>query len=246
MLRRLLELCLMPPLSCLLLLVAATMLRRWRPRLGRALQVAAVALLWLLATPAFAGWLLGSLQPYAPLGANGSYPQAQAIVVLSAEADIHGLEYGGAVIGAMTLQRVRYAAFLHRKTGLPILCSGGRATRDTPPLAQLMGQALQQEFKVPVQWTEDGSGDTWENAAMSAKLLKAANVNRVLLVTSAWHLPRAVACFTAQGIEAVPAPTALRGPPVENLLSLVPQQAALRDSSLALHEWLGRLWYLLK
>lgn len=246
MLRRLSEFCLLPPLSCLLLLLAATILRRWQKRLGLCLQVTAVLLLWLFATPAFAGWLLGTLQPYAPLGANGSYPQAQAIVVLSAEADVDGAEYGHPVIGSVTLQRVRYAAFLQRQTQLPILCSGGRPARAAPPMAQLMRETLEQEFRVPVQWTEEQSSDTWENALESAAILKAAGVQRILLVTSAWHQPRAVMTFKAQGLDVVPAPTAFRGPPVQNLISFVPQHAALRDSSLALHEWLGRLWYLFK
>lgn len=246
MLRRLLELCLMPPLSCLLLLLLATLLRRWRPRLGRGLQVAAVVLLWLFATPVVAGLLLGSLQPYAPLGANGAYPQADAIVVLSAEAYVDAPEYGHAVIGSMTMQRLRYAALLHRRTGLPILCSGGRPALESPPMATLMADALQQEFGITARWSEGGSADTWENATMSAAMLKPDHVQRILLVTSAWHEPRAVACFTAQGLDVVPAPTGFRGPPYHNLLSLVPQHAALRDSTLALHEWIGRFWYLFK
>jgi uncharacterized SAM-binding protein YcdF (DUF218 family) len=246
MLRRLLELCLLPPLSCLLLLLLGTILRRKHPRVGVLLQLAAALLLWLFATPAFAGFLLGTLQPFAALGDNGSFPQAEAIVVLSAEADLQAPEYGHAVIGSMTLQRVRYAAFLRRQTGLPILCSGGRPARDCPALAKLMADALQQEFGVETRWSEEQSADTWENAAMSAALLRRDGVQRILLVTNAWHEPRAVASFRAQGLEVVPAPTGFRGPAIDNLLSFAPQHAALRDSSLALHEWFGRFCYLFK
>jgi uncharacterized SAM-binding protein YcdF (DUF218 family) len=81
---------------------------------------------------------------------------------------------------------------------------------------------------------------------MSAAILRQHGLRRILLVTSAWHLPRAVASFQAQGLDVLPAPTGFRGPAVDGPLSFVPQVAALRDSCLGLHEWIGRLYYLLK
>jgi uncharacterized SAM-binding protein YcdF (DUF218 family) len=143
----------------------------------------------------------------------------------------------------MTLQRLRYGAFLQRRTGLPMLTSGGAPGTDSPSLAALMAAAARQEFGVPVQWVEERSADTWENAVFSAELLKAQGVKRVLLVTSAWHLPRAAASFRAQGLEVIAAPTGFRGPVVESWFAFVPQVTGLRDSNLALHELGGRLAY---
>jgi uncharacterized SAM-binding protein YcdF (DUF218 family) len=243
MLRRLLEDCVLPPLSCLLLLLAGTVLRRWKPRLGRGVQVAACVLLWLLATPCIAGGLLRTLQQDPALPASGPLPKADAIVVLSAESDTRAPEYGSAVVGPLTLQRVRYAAFLHKRSGLPILTSGGRPTRDTRPLAAMMRDALVNEFGCQVRWVEDRSATTFENARFAAEMLRQDGVHRVFLVTHAWHMPRAEACFRAQGLEVVPAPTAFRGPAFENVFSLVPSWQALKDSSWALHEWCGRAWY---
>jgi len=246
MLRRLAELLLLPPASALLLLLCGTALgSRWR-RLGRTLQVLGVLWLWLAATPCVGGLLLRSLQTSPPLAASGVLPLAQAIVVLSAEADRDGAEYGGPVIGPMTLQRLRYGATLQRRTGLPLLVSGGSPASGAPSLAAMMQRCAQEELHVPVRWVEGASADTSENARFSAQLLRQAGVQRVLLVTSAWHMPRASAAFAGAGLEVVPAPTAFRGPAVEGWSSFVPHAGGLRDTCLALHEWAGRLVYALR
>ena len=61
-----------------------------------------------------------------PLGRVERRHGLAAVAEGAAEADVDGAEYGRPVIGSVTLQRVRYAAFLQRQTQLPILCSGGR------------------------------------------------------------------------------------------------------------------------
>ena len=65
--RHLLEDLLLPPCSAALLLLAGVLLARWWPRLARGLRLCAFAWLWLAATPAFAGALLGSLQQHPAL-----------------------------------------------------------------------------------------------------------------------------------------------------------------------------------
>ncbi|MBX3461957.1 MAG: YdcF family protein [Planctomycetes bacterium] len=243
MLRRLCETLLLPPASALWLLLLGTLLRRRWPRFGRAMQVFAFGWLWAASTPAVGGWLLAALQTSPALPPHGALPAADAIVVLSAEADRGGAEYGGAVVGPTTLQRLRYGAALQRRTGLPMLCSGGAPGTGLPSLAALMAQAATAEFGVPVRWREERSADTRENAAFSAELLREAGVRRVLLVTSAWHMPRAVGCFERMQIEVVAAPTGFRGPAVEDWTSFVPRWSGLRDTCLALHELGGRLAY---
>jgi len=239
------EECLRPPLVCLLTVVVGLVLLRRRPKLGRTLVGAGLVLLWVFATPICGGAMLNSLQDAPPIRIDGPMPEAQAIVVLSAEFT-YSPEYPETTVGPMTLQRVRYAAALQRRTGLPLLVSGGSAGRNLPTLAAMMRSTLEQDFKVPVRWSEDKSGDTWENAVNSAALLKRDNVTRILLVTSAWHMPRARSAFAAQGLAVVAAPTAFRGPAFQEAASLLPAAGGLRDSSLACHEYLGRVWYALR
>jgi uncharacterized SAM-binding protein YcdF (DUF218 family) len=243
MLRMLLEALVLPPGCCLLLLAVGALLRRWRPRAGRILMIAAGALLWLASTPLVAGALLTSLQTDPALPVSGALPPARAIVVLSAEADPEAPEYGRSVPGRDTLVRVHYGAHLQRRTGLPILVTGGAAFAGEEPVALAMQRTLEHQLGAKVAWVDDKARTTFENAAQASELLRDAGIDRVYLVTHAWHMPRARRSFEAAGIEVVPAPTGFRARPWQGLRSLLPHWSAVRDSYLALHEWLGLLVY---
>ena len=84
-----------------------------------------------------------------------------------------------------------------------------------------------------------------QNAVLSAAILRNAGIQRVVLVTQAFHMPRAVRLFRAAGLEVVPAPTQFKtaGRSPLGPLDLLPQSNALRNSYYALHEWLGLLVY---
>lgn len=243
MLRMLLESLLLPPGCVLALAALGVLLLRWKPRAGRALLIAAGALLWLLATPVVAGLLLSTLQTAPALPVTGELPPARAIVVLSAEADPETPEYGHAAPGRDTLVRVRYGARLHRRTGLPILVTGGAAVPGQTPVAVTMQRMLEEDLGARVRWVDSTASNTFENAVQAAALLAPEGIDRVYLVTHAWHMPRARASFEARGIHVVPAPTGFRGRPWQGLRSLVPSWTGIRDSHHAAHEWLGRLYY---
>lgn len=243
MFRTLLEAALLPPLNCLMLAAVGLALRRRFKKTGTGLMIGGGALLWLQATPYFAGALLCALQTSPALDANPGSVDAQAIVILSADLTRHAPEFGRPTSGAFGLERVRYGAWLHRATGLPLLVSGGIPARGFAPLAETMKADLDQSFGVPVRWVEARSADTFENARESAQLLGGEGVERILLVTHAWHMPRAKRAFEACGIEVVPAPTSFRSPPESVLAGLVPRWTAVRDCALAGHELLGLLWY---
>src|SRR5664279_2659756 len=70
-------------------------------------------------------------------------------------------------------------------------------------------QSLLEFMGVPAQaiWQEDQSQNTYENALYCARILKTKGITRVILVTSAMHMPRSVALFKKQGIDVIPAPT---------------------------------------
>lgn len=103
-----------------------------------------------------------------------------------------------------------------------------------------MAGALRDVFRVPVRWMEGQSRDTAENARHSAAMLHEAGVERIALVSQAWHLPRAMAAFEAQGLVVTPAPTEFASAPPPGLHAWLPRAYHLNQSTRALHEWLGR------
>ena len=109
-----------------------------------------------------------------------------------------------------------------------------------------MQQVLEQEFNVPVRWVEGESDNTLQNAQLSYSMLKSAGINRIYLVTHAWHMPRSVRAFQSAGFQVVPAPTAYTTRYQTDLLAFIPSAGALHDSRNFLHELIGMLWYQLK
>lgn len=239
--KKLVSLLLLPPLAPLLLTAAGLLMLRRHPRGGLALAWLGVLTSFALASSPPVGWLAQRLEAPAPV-ALGERTGAQAIVILGGGKRRHAPEFGGETINRLTLERVRYGARLARETGLPVLVSGGAPSGDSAE-ADLMKAALEQEFRIPVRWAERASRDTRENALFSAVQLKAAGIERVLLVTHAIHMARAEAEFAAQGLEVIPAPTAwLSGPdPAELDLSVLPNAGTAYAAWLTLHEALGRL-----
>ena len=236
---------LLPPLN--LLLIAALGLWLWnrRPLIARLLLTTSFILLWLLSTPYFAEALLHELEgaPHVP---DTRKPLADAIVVLGGGTYFRAPEYGEDTVNKDTLERLRFAAKLQRETGKPILVTGGMPLGNNRSEAEQMKEVLEQEFKVPVQWVEGASDNTLQNAMLSRKLLENAGIERIYLVTHAWHMPRAVLAFQAAGFQVIPAATGYTTRYRTDLLAFVPNAYALRDSRIFMHELIGMFWYQLK
>lgn len=236
---------LMPLGLALLLVVFALALVRRRPRAARRLLAGTAVALLLLATPWCANgllnWLAGAFAD--PL----QLPSAQAIVVLGAGKYHAAPEYGGGdTMGEASLVRLRYAAALYRHTGTPVLVTGGSPEGSPVTEAQTMKAALENEWRVPVRWTESAARNTLENARLSHAMLAPQGVTRIYLVTHAWHMPRAQYAFERAGFEVVPAPTGFSTRYELTLLDFLPHAGALRDSTHFFHEVLGLWWYRLK
>lgn len=234
---------LLPPLNCLLLAVAGLCLWQKRPRLARGMVGAALLLLWLLSTPLVAEGLLHTLEDQA---VEAKTQAADAIVVLGAGTYFNAPEYGGDTVSEGGLVRLRYAATLYRATHKPILVTGGKPLGNALSEAAQMRSVLEQEFNVPVQWTEDASDNTLENARYSYRLLQPLGIKRIYLLSHAWHLPRARRAFEAAGFEVVLTPTAYTTRYQTDVLSCLPSATALRNSQIFMHEMIGLLWYRLR
>jgi uncharacterized SAM-binding protein YcdF (DUF218 family) len=234
----------LPPGGILLLaLLGLALGRRFA---GKLFIVVALAGLYLLSTPFGAERLLAGLERYPALSTQDIRSStAEAIVVLGGGRYPNAPEYGGDTVGGLQLERLRYAARLARQTGLPVIPSGGNAMREGPPEALLAKQALEQAFGVRVEAIEDKSRTTWENAYLTKELLDRLGIGKVLLVTHAWHMPRAVEIFRRADVDVIPAPTAFYHSDdlEQELTDWLPSAQSLLLSYFALHEYLGRVWY---
>lgn len=234
---------LLPPTGlAVLALLAVLSLRGRRGGARRGFASTVLVLLILLGLPAVADSLMASLDPReAP---DAAAPPPSAIVILSADLVRTG-EAGRYDIGPLTLERERTGAALARRTGLPVLVTGGLVD-SVLPIAAAMRDSMQADFGVTVRWTEEASTTTWENARFSATPLRADGIGRVYLVTHAWHMRRSLLAFRRAGIEAVAAPVRADPWPQWRLLDFIPRASAWQRSYWAMHEWAGLAWYMLR
>ena len=235
----------LPPTGFVVLLTAGLLMRgRWW-RFGRRLTWAALIALVLFGMPIVSTNLLLALETDLPMVPPAANPP-QAIVVLSAEMIRTHQERLGFRPGLLSLDRLRTAAMMHRRTGLPILVSGGDARPGSPALADVLAQSLNEDFQTPPRWVEAKSSDTWENARFSAAILKAQGITSIYLVTHSWHMPRALLAFRHTGLTVIPAPTSIDDPLGPEADDFLPRASGWQASYYALHEWIGYVWYKLR
>lgn len=234
-----------PPGILILILVAAFFLARGV--LARLLIFIATSVLTLMSIPVVAVLITVPLESIDALDLEDIPEDVQGILVMGAGSLTKAPEYGADTVDRVSMQRIRYAAYLHRKTGLPIYIAGGSLTEDQSPVGVLMAQTLEEELGVPVAGIESQSKTSWENAAFAKPMLERDGIEHVLLVTSAWHMPRGLAAFERAGIDVTPAPTGFVHRPgwQEDQLytDWLPGAGAFLTSYYAIHEYLGALWY---
>ncbi|MCY1541302.1 hypothetical protein D9M68_769860 [compost metagenome] len=237
----------MPPGVFLLLLLVAWWLRRRFPRLAAACFGLGVGGLWLMSLPITVEWSARLLEREPALAErqwSSLAQQVDAIIVLGAGRERDDPAWGGDQPSPMAQERLRYAARLAKASGLPLLTSGGLRYGQPPSEAALMAQVLARDYGVVVRWQEGLSRTTWENATHSAELLRKDGVRRVLLVTQAWHMPRARWCFEQAGFQVLTAPVGFLG--VANGRpggGWLPEGKALWQNGQLLNEAMGLIAY---
>ncbi len=211
------------------------------PRLGRLLVTSALILFYLLSTPFISETLLQKLETASVI--NSTDTGAGAIVVLCGGTYFNAAEYGGDTVSRYSLERIRYAARLYQLTGKPILVTGGAPLGNISSEAEQMKAVLENEFRVPVNWVEGASNNTHENAYKSYEILKRGGITHIMLVTHAWHMPRAMREFERVGFQVTPAPTAFTTRYRTDGLAYLPTASALQQSRIFIHEVIGMMWY---
>lgn len=246
-LRYLLKQGLLPPGLLLWMILLGWCLRRRYPRLARAALLGGLLGLWLMSLPLVVQQSARWLENQPPLSTAQQADlasQGEVIVVLGAGRERADPGWGTDQPSLLAVERLRYAARLAAQSGLPLLTSGGLHYGQPPSEAALMAEVLARDFAQPARWQEGQSLTTWENAVATAQLLRAEGIQRVVLVTQAWHMPRARWCFEQQGLQVVAAPMGFLGQAHGRpFAGLLPESRALWHSGLLLNEVLGRLSY---
>lgn len=207
-----------------------------------------IALLIALSLPLTAHKLMQGLEIYPalslPLADDAKKRLPTAIVVLGAGRYTDAPEYGGDTVSRGALERLRYAAYLHRETRLPILVTAGAPHAERVSEAVLMQATLANDFRVPVRWIEPRARNTLEHAGYARDLLQPAGIKHIIIVTHAAHMRRAVQVFAGTGLKITEAPTGFSRLAIQDygIQGYLPSPIALRKSSDALHEYIG-YWY---
>jgi len=237
---------LMPPLAPLLLALLGVLLALRKKRGGLALATLSLLALGLLSCHGTAVWLARHALPqFAPASfAQLQARKVQAIVVLGGGLLPEAPEYGGtAQPSPSTAARLRYGIWLARQSGLPLAFTGGAGwaadSMQQASEAEVAGRVAQQDYGFALRWSEAVSRDTSGNARLLAPVLMREGVQRIALVTDAWHMPRSVAAFQRAGFDVTPAPMGFTLAVERDLLQWLPSARGLLASQQVLRECLG-------
>lgn len=254
----------LPPVPFLLLVVVGALAVSWRRGLGYLMVMCGVAGIWLSACDGTALWLQNHvLRPVAALGPGDLTALSQrrdeaAIIVLGAGRDALAREYGMADLSANSAERLRYGVWLSRRTGLSLGFSGGlgwaqKSAGRGASEAEVAARVASDLYGVKLRWVESDSADTRQNAIRTMEMMMAQGMREVVLVTQAFHMPRAYKVFEqeakraaqrvkgAEAVRVTPAPMNFLSEAERPLLSWLPSSSGMRNVSFALRECLGLL-----
>jgi uncharacterized SAM-binding protein YcdF (DUF218 family) len=231
-------------LLVLILLAFVLALLKWR-RGSRALMLLALILLLLaVGCGPVPTWLLTRLQSAYAVEAPIAWGQRNVIVLMGAGtvrvADTGHVEASLYAYGRIDKVAALYRACKQSDRLCKVEVSGGDARALGKPEAAIYGEQLQQlGVDAADLLLESRSMNTWQNAQFSAPLLKAYGADRVLLVSSGYHLRRGMLYFAHFGIPATP----MRAEYVSGIGSWEPLSYNFAMTDLALHEYGGIAQY---
>ncbi len=237
--------------SLLLILIGGILFTLKKARIATLSTVTGITLLWISATPTVADRLSASLENNYPPVPLEDTPEADAIIVLGGgvgTADPPRLD----IDLDSSSDRVLHAARLYRAGKAPLVIASagaipwlGSATPESEAISGLL-----QEWGVPESAVimETRSRNTYENAVETKKIVEKLQLDSVLLVTSAFHMRRALATFQTNDVNAIPAPTDFKTSDRQErtILDWLPNAGALQKTTRVLKEYLGFIVYRLR
>jgi len=239
-----------PSNLAVLLAVAALLLCRWRRLSLTLLGAAAVLLVALGFTPA-SNYLIAPLEDRFPLFREDGRPVDGIIVLGGSEVTDVGLARGVPAFDDGGERMIAFADLARRYPHARLAFAGGSSAllrEGGGAESRMVRQSLPVLGIDPARVTfEDRSRNTQENAQFAKALLKPQPGERWLLVTSAWHMPRAVGCFRAAGFPVAAYPVDFRSPGPHGDMTVIRNRASenLFTADTAIREWVGLAVYFL-
>ena len=247
------------PLGLASILLLLALLSNSNRRTSFALVLIAILILWLSSTTGFSNMLASSLEwKYLP---PEEIPTADVLVVLGGGTEPASTPRSTVEINGAG-DRILYAAEIYKQgKATHILLSGGEISwlndGSTTPAEDMADILIQLGLPEDALWLENESKNTYENALYAREFLDEKELNRILLVTSALHMPRAVALFEKQGFEVIPLPvdySVTIADPADDesgdfqtkIMDVLPSASNLALTTNALKEYLGSAIYKLQ
>lgn len=217
-------------------------------RLGGALVVVSVIGLAVFGFSPAANYIFAPLEDRFPQFVDDGRPVAGVIVLGGAEVPDVGLARKVPAFGDAAERAIAFGALARRYPEARLAFVGGSsALFPSGPVqeAEMMRLTLP-DLGIPLDRVEfeDKSRNTAENAAFAKALLKPKPGERWLLITSAFHMPRAVGCFRKAGFDVVAYPVDYRTVGSHDLNSLFPFATfGLSLTDVGVKEWIGLVAY---
>jgi Uncharacterized conserved protein len=213
--------------------------------------LAGCGLAWVLfwSLPASTLWAGGRLEQRYPYHPPDRQPIAEAIVVLGGSTGSNRPNWFEPFDRTQTISRVDTAAELYQAGRAPVVIVSGAALDGGVSESQIMANSLRQHGVPAEAIIQEGqSFTTYENGVYTSRLLKQEGLKRVLLVTSALHMPRAMGVFRKLDVEAVaaPSPPQIVVPNDPAFSFWQPSAEVLSASRSVVKEYVGMLVYWLR
>ena len=236
---------LLPPgLFILALLLSGVLLIFWHRRKIGIFNLVVGLLFWIFCSAPFSNFLMGTLESEFQIPNN---VKGDVIVLLGGGSIDDVPDFSGYGIPTdRMIGRIVTAVRLQKYLNIPIIVSSGKVHKNSSAGAFIAKRFLidlgVEEGQIVI---EDKSRDTYENAKYTREICLRNGYKNPILVTSASHLKRSLLSFKKMDIDIVPYPANFRSKRIKNyqLYSYLPRSSSLMTTSIALHEYLGILFY---
>lgn len=236
-----------PPSIFIIILIVALWLLKKNYRRGLYLIVADILLIYVLSIEPVKNLLLWPLEDFVPpIDLNLNYNADLVVVLGGGIIEQSPDEEGAGSLVPESMKRVMYGLMVAAKYRVPVLFSGGKVYADQKEAEADIACRIARRYAPAgmVIYGEGLSRTTRENAVYVKEKFK---TRRVILVTSAYHMKRALYSFGREGVDCVPAPTDYKiDSSGYNFTSFLPKTGEMDNVYRALKEYVGILFYMVK